>query len=339
MRSLRRRGEECADPWSRWDAKNVCLDKGGPKNPSPPPADTDCPFNWSWHSGKGCCAPHRPPSDLPPPQCPKGWDWIAGFLQCKPPPTRPTVKPSTPSVRPDRDHDKDKDGKDKDGKDKDRDGKDKDRDGKDGDKDGRDNGKDKDGHRKRADIKKREYRSRNISPCPKGFSACPVSSLVGGDYECVDTLVDLDNCGGCASLGEGQNCNAIPGVWNVGCEQSACKSELSFRYPWLRAHLTIYETSLHVRRWLHSFQGRRVLQPSLSPPAVRSTANDVDPRWPQGPRPLFFYTFATPRALSLSHLDKPNESMDMSLILYSVLWKFIIISRLPIRFILITCLD
>lgn len=82
------------------------------------------------------------------------------------------------------------------------------------------------------DVKRREHRSRNVTPCPKGLFACPVSSLTGGDYECVDTLVDLDNCGGCAALGEGQNCNAIPGVWNVGCEQSACKSECLFPYLW-----------------------------------------------------------------------------------------------------------
>jgi len=199
--------DDCGKGQFKWDAKNTCLPKGGPNKPSTPPAGSDCPFNWSWNNGKGCCAPHQPPSNLPPPQCPNGWKWIAGFLRCTPPPpTTPTpTKPSKPSQTPERgggdpdcDDDKDK--------------------GKGGDKPGRDG----DNH-KRAAVNKRENRSRSVAPCPKGLSACPFSSLIGGDYECVDTIVDLDNCGGCATLGEGQNCNAIPGVWNVGCEQSACK--------------------------------------------------------------------------------------------------------------------
>ncbi|KAF9652025.1 hypothetical protein BDM02DRAFT_3109794 [Thelephora ganbajun] len=217
-------GDDCGKDRFKWDAKDICLHRGGPRHTSTPPTDTDCPFNWSWHTGKGCCAPHQPPDSLPPPQCPKGWDWIPSSFHCTPHPTTPThAKPPTPSRTPGKhDHDGDKDGKDGDDKDKDGDkGKDGD---KDKDKDDKDkDGKDGNGHTKRVDIKKRQHRSRHVALCPKGLSACPVSSLIGGDYECVDTLVDLDNCGGCATLGEGQNCNAIPGIWNVGCEQSACK--------------------------------------------------------------------------------------------------------------------
>jgi len=191
-------GNGCGSNQFWWPSKNMCLPNGGAKNPPSPPANTDCPFNWSWHAGAGCCTPHQP--NLPPPQCPSGWSWAGASFHCNPPPSRPANKPSTPSNtpgKPDDDCDDDKGG----------------------------NGKGGNGHgdHKRADIKKRQYRSRNIAPCPKGLSACPVSSLIGGDYECVDTLVDLDNCGGCATLSEGQNCNTIPGVWNVGCEQSACK--------------------------------------------------------------------------------------------------------------------
>jgi len=233
----------------------MCLPTGGPSNPPSPPANTDCPFNWSWNSGKGCCAPHQPPSTLPPPQCPKNWNWSSGSLCCNAPPTPPTTtKPPTPSKTPG------KDGKDEDCDD--------DKGGNDGKGKGGGNGNN---HNKRIDIKKREYRSRNVTPCPRGLSACPVSSLVGGDYECVDTLVDLDNCGGCATLGEGKNCNALPGVWNVGCEQSVCESESIVFLTLATDGLTFYEISLYVCGRLHSFQGRKVLQPSLDPPAVRST--------------------------------------------------------------------
>ena len=232
----------------------MCLQKGGPSNPPNPPANTDCPYNWSWHSGAGCCTPHQPPSSLPPPQCGSGWNWTPSSYCCNRPPTPPTtVKPSAPSNAP---------------------------------YGGGNNGNPGHGNgHKRANIEKRDYRSRNVAPCPKGRSACPVTSLVGGDYECVDTLVDLDNCGGCAILGEGQNCNAIPGVWNVGCERSVCESKSSFTLPpWLRTNLTPRETSLYLCRRLHSFQRRKVLCRCLNPPVDSSSVNDLIPRWPLRPR-------------------------------------------------------
>ncbi|KAJ6575126.1 hypothetical protein B0H19DRAFT_1254736 [Mycena capillaripes] len=58
--------------------------------------------------------------------------------------------------------------------------------------------------------------------CPTGLDACPVAGLSANDYECIDTAVELESCGGCASLGEGQDCTAIKGAWNVGCEQGRC---------------------------------------------------------------------------------------------------------------------
>jgi hypothetical protein len=247
-----------ADGYFRWGAKNVCLPNGGPSNSPSPPANTDCPYNWSWHTGKGCCAPHNPPSTLPPPQCPRNWNWNTGSFCCNPPPSPPTPPHSTPSQAP---------------------------------------GQGNYHH-------KRNYRSRNVAPCPKGLSACPISNLTGGDYECVDTLVDLDNCGGCATSGEGQDCNAILGVWNVGCEQSACKSELLSSYPLLVAHLTVCGTSLYVRGWLHAFQGRKVLQRSLNVPVVRSTANGLD----------LLSLFLLRNGLFLI----PSDSMDISFILDTV---------------------
>lgn len=191
----------------------MCLPDGGTPNPSKPPPDTDCPSKWSWLPVKGCCAPHSPPENQPPPQCANNWKWNSGSLCCKPPPTPPaTTKPPAPSRTPGKNNHGDDDDDDDDNH-------------------GHGNGNGGGHGHKRLVVEKRQNRSRNFTPCPKGLSACPVVSLMGGDYECVDTLLDLDHCGGCSTLGEGENCNAIPGVWNVGCEQSTCISEFWSFYP------------------------------------------------------------------------------------------------------------
>lgn len=60
--------------------------------------------------------------------------------------------------------------------------------------------------------------------CPVSYTACAVTSegILSG-YECLDTDVELESCGGCASIGEGQDCTAIPGAWNIGCNQGKCE--------------------------------------------------------------------------------------------------------------------
>lgn len=60
--------------------------------------------------------------------------------------------------------------------------------------------------------------------CPMGLTACPIAIASGlsGDFECLDTTNELESCGGCASINEGQDCTAIEGAWNVGCEQGVC---------------------------------------------------------------------------------------------------------------------
>ncbi|KIM86009.1 hypothetical protein PILCRDRAFT_816555 [Piloderma croceum F 1598] len=72
--------------------------------------------------------------------------------------------------------------------------------------------------------KRSSYMSRALQLCPKGVKACPIAAPSGltGDYECLDTAHELESCGGCASTGEGQDCTAIKGVWNVGCVQGRC---------------------------------------------------------------------------------------------------------------------
>ncbi|KAJ7181671.1 protein priA [Mycena crocata] len=69
---------------------------------------------------------------------------------------------------------------------------------------------------------KRHAHKRSGPLCPTGLDACPIAGLSAKDFECVDTAVELESCGGCASLGQGQDCTAIVGAWNVGCEQGRC---------------------------------------------------------------------------------------------------------------------
>ncbi|KZT02726.1 uncharacterized protein LAESUDRAFT_400004 [Laetiporus sulphureus 93-53] len=74
---------------------------------------------------------------------------------------------------------------------------------------------------------KRILKSRNNPLCPDNLEACPIAGLGGltGDYECLDTIAELESCGGCASTGEGQDCAAIEGIWNVGCVRGHCASK------------------------------------------------------------------------------------------------------------------
>ena len=72
-------------------------------------------------------------------------------------------------------------------------------------------------HRRKREVK------RKVTLCPKGLDACPVG--LSGDYECLNLMDELESCGGCASMGEGQDCTAIKGAWNVGCEHGRCAGE------------------------------------------------------------------------------------------------------------------
>ncbi|CAE6469736.1 unnamed protein product [Rhizoctonia solani] len=53
-------------------------------------------------------------------------------------------------------------------------------------------------------------------PTPPRSRDCPKDN-------CADTYEDLHNCGGCTSLGQGQDCTAISHSWNVGCNAGACQ--------------------------------------------------------------------------------------------------------------------
>ena len=187
---------------SRWTDKKCCLPNGGVKTPPSPPKGTNCPpTNWYWNTGKGCCTPRNPPLpwNPPPPQCPKNWTWQPSTWRCVPTPTPPTTPPPNPSPKPTNPKPGDKDCDDKGNPIK---------------------GKGGFGGHKRA------LKSRQTSLCPSGTDACPVSSLAGADYECVDYATEIEFCGGCPSLGKGQDCTKIEGAWNVGCDQGSCTGEL-----------------------------------------------------------------------------------------------------------------
>lgn len=188
--------------------KNCCLPDGGPKSkPPPPPQGSLCPpTNYYWGQQQGCCVPkHPPPSNPPPPQCPRGWLWYKSVFKCLPLPTPPSTPNPHPSPKP-GDKDCDDKGKGSKGNDKDK------KDNHDGGKKG---GNDRNHHHRRQEVKSRQ------TLCPTGLDACPIAGLTG-DYECVDYATELEFCGGCTTLGKGQDCTQIPGAWNVGCEQGSC---------------------------------------------------------------------------------------------------------------------
>ncbi|KAK8854522.1 hypothetical protein IAR55_003261 [Kwoniella newhampshirensis] len=65
------------------------------------------------------------------------------------------------------------------------------------------------------------------SLCPSGFAACPIEGRsafeADGGYECLDAMTDLQSCGGCASMGTGVDCTAIPGARWMGCSKGSCE--------------------------------------------------------------------------------------------------------------------
>ena len=59
--------------------------------------------------------------------------------------------------------------------------------------------------------------------CPTGLAACPIPGRTESEYECLDSLNDLTSCGGCTSMGTGQDCTAIKGAKWMGCNMGTCE--------------------------------------------------------------------------------------------------------------------
>ncbi|KXN91310.1 Protein priA [Leucoagaricus sp. SymC.cos] len=77
---------------------------------------------------------------------------------------------------------------------------------------------------------KPQYRrdlSRNLL-CPVGMEACGIWGRSARTWECIDTMNDLESCGGCVIPlpgrhgQEGQDCTALPGVSDVSCMGGRC---------------------------------------------------------------------------------------------------------------------
>ncbi|GAA5916232.1 hypothetical protein JCM6882_001116 [Rhodosporidiobolus microsporus] len=65
-------------------------------------------------------------------------------------------------------------------------------------------------------------RKKRSIDCPANYVACPVGSSLSEGYECVDVQTDLEQCGGCVTNGEGQDCTDIFGAETVTCETGRC---------------------------------------------------------------------------------------------------------------------
>ena len=201
-KSLSKKNITCAagglkfEPRRRYLEKKCCLPLGGPRSHHEPPAHKQCPPNdWSWSEEHGHCVPHHPrPYHHPAPRCAKDWEWSFASFCCE----RSPHHPHPPQPKPSGVH--------------------------------------HDGWKRverslpsgNVEEEKRSSRlSRALQLCPKGLRACPIAAPSGltGDYECLDTTHELESCGGCASTGEGQDCTAIKGVWNVGCVEGRCASK------------------------------------------------------------------------------------------------------------------
>lgn len=52
------------------------------------------------------------------------------------------------------------------------------------------------------------------------ITACPLES--GSGWDCLNLASTLESCGGCLSIGEGQDCTLIQGAESVGCIHGKC---------------------------------------------------------------------------------------------------------------------
>ncbi|KAK4687996.1 hypothetical protein P7C73_g2107, partial [Tremellales sp. Uapishka_1] len=65
--------------------------------------------------------------------------------------------------------------------------------------------------------------------CTTGLTKCAVRGWGEGSWECVDTMSDIESCGGCrtpfltsSSSYIGEDCTSIPNVDEVGCHRGSC---------------------------------------------------------------------------------------------------------------------
>lgn len=185
--------QECnCPPGSTWDnQKWQC---------SPQKRD-QCQPGYFYHDKLGCCPQNSPPKgNCPDGHCPDGWYWNYRQNKCFPlipdcpPPScygwnwddcrcRPPPTPSGGYTKPVKPH-----------------------------------------RYWKKDQAAFPVTQEDVDNCPANLHSCPVTGLDGEtSYECIDFATELESCGGCASVGEGLDCTAIPNVDSVGCEAGVCK--------------------------------------------------------------------------------------------------------------------
>lgn len=52
--------------------------------------------------------------------------------------------------------------------------------------------------------------------------SCPIDPIMDMGYECITPHEDLENCGGCTSLGQGVSCERVAGVKRTECSRGRC---------------------------------------------------------------------------------------------------------------------
>ncbi|CAE6433938.1 unnamed protein product [Rhizoctonia solani] len=245
--------KSCESGYFWYDRLSCCAKNGGESNT--PPSGSSCPDNFYWHTDEKCCVPkssdtsQQIPSTCPsgstwssvswccksnntpsstscgsgfwwsplniclsigvgtdsPPSgysCPSNWSWLSSKSCCKPnKPDTPTTTPSCGnswSWHP----------------------------GKQCCIPGENtptpsNAPGTYGRKRHTAMHKR------TSFCPTNFESCPILDASGRstESECIDTRTQLTSCGGCTSIGKGQNCSAIPNAKITTCSNSHCVVE------------------------------------------------------------------------------------------------------------------
>lgn len=226
-------GHQCPNLWY-WHQSGFCCPRYTPPNnqPScpgnsvwspnsysceppqnPPPNGNNCQGNQFWWSNRSCCLPHggnpSPPlpprgndcpgswywhpgqgccvpnhPDPPPPSCPPGSSWNPYTQCCKPDDQQPP--PPTPSHRPR-------------------------------------SAAEKRAHNAIPHHKKVKRTKTELSFCAAGFESCPINGVFSDESECIDTSSELTSCGGCTSIGWGQDCTRIPNVHVSTCSVGSCQ--------------------------------------------------------------------------------------------------------------------
>lgn len=80
-------------------------------------------------------------------------------------------------------------------------------------------------------------RKREFKDCEAGKATCPVAT----GWKCVETMTDIDSCGGCP--GSGTRCRSLPGAKEVSCVRGECIIEEC--YDGLR----LQDNMCHSKQW------------------------------------------------------------------------------------------